>query len=123
VQRLFSIFPGGWPGGGLLILRLVTGGILVMHGATEFVPAAGWSSTATAAVQIVSGLFLLLGLWTPVGCLFAVAAECRLWMTGATPLEPAIQLLAVCVAVAMLGPGSWSIDAALFGRHRLDIKS
>jgi hypothetical protein len=29
VQRLFSMFPNSWPGAGLLLLRLVSGGLLI----------------------------------------------------------------------------------------------
>jgi uncharacterized membrane protein YphA (DoxX/SURF4 family) len=64
---------------------------------------------------------MLIGLWTPVGCLSAVVAESWLLLVGGIAPQPAILLLSICVAVAMLGPGSWSIDAILFGRRRLDL--
>jgi len=64
---------------------------------------------------------MLVGLWTPVGCLLAVAAESWLLLAGAIALQPAILLLSISAALGMLGPGSWSIDAILFGRRRLDI--
>jgi uncharacterized membrane protein YphA (DoxX/SURF4 family) len=121
VQRLFSIFPNGWPGGGLLVLRLAAGSLLLAQGIGRFVPGARWEAITPATVGIAAGLLLLIGLWTPVGCLLAVMAESWLLFVGGIAPQPAILLLSIGVAVAMLGPGSWSIDAVLFGRRRLEI--
>jgi uncharacterized membrane protein YphA (DoxX/SURF4 family) len=121
VQRLFSMFPNEWPGGGLLILRLVAGGSLVAQGIAAFVPGAGWVGIAPECMSTAAGLLMLMGLWTPVGCLLAAVGESWLLLVGGVAPQPAILLLSISVAVAMLGPGSWSIDAVLFGRRRLDL--
>jgi putative oxidoreductase len=115
------MFPNGWPGGGLLILRLVAGGLLLTQGIARFVPGAVWEAITPASIGIAAGLLMLVGLWTPVGCLLAVVAESWLLFLGGIVPWPAILLLSNSVAVAMLGPGSWSIDAVIFGRRRLDI--
>jgi len=66
-----------------------------------------------------AGLLLCAGLWTPVtgGALSMVA----LWsvITGTGDFWAQILLASVGAALAMLGPGAWSIDARLFGRKRL----
>jgi putative oxidoreductase len=121
MQRLFSIFPNGWPGGGLLILRLAASGVFFTQGAAGLVPGALWESNAPATLGIAAGLLMLIGLWTPVVCLLATVAESWLVLGGGIAPQLAILLLSISVAVAMLGPGSWSIDAVLFGRRRLDI--
>jgi uncharacterized membrane protein YphA (DoxX/SURF4 family) len=71
------------------------------------------------------GVFLLAGLWTPVtGALIALD---QLWIALSVYNLPRDgqwihSLLAVlAAAVAMLGPGAWSIDARRFGRKRFDI--
>jgi putative oxidoreductase len=76
-------------------------------------------------VAAAGGLLLLLGLWTPVAGV-AVAID-ELWL-ALSPLVAQLSdrwfhiLLAILVAaVAMLGPGAWSIDARLFGRKRFEI--
>jgi uncharacterized membrane protein YphA (DoxX/SURF4 family) len=115
------MFPNEWPGGGLLILRIAAGGFLLTQGMAGFVAGAAWLAITLACMSVVAGLLILIGLWTPVGSLFAVIAESWLLLIGGTALQPAILLLSISVAVAMLGPGSWSIDAVLFGRRRLDI--
>jgi putative oxidoreductase len=121
VQRLFSIFPNGWPGKGLLVLRLAVGGILLTNGIAWLVSGAHRDAIAPAIIGIVAGLLMLIGLWTPVGSVLAVISQSwTLLISGITP-QTAILLLSISVAVAMLGPGAWSIDALLFGRRRLDI--
>ncbi len=71
------------------------------------------------------GVFWLAGLWTPVvGALIAVD---QLWIAFAvydTPQDGQwihILLAVLTAAVAMLGPGAWSVDARRFGRKRFGI--
>jgi uncharacterized membrane protein YphA (DoxX/SURF4 family) len=81
-----------------------------------------------AAPQIIAGsagVFLLVGLWTPVAG--TLAAVVKLWIaftrfsthTG----DPWIAVLqaALGAALAMIGPGAWSIDSRLFGRKHIDL--
>ena len=74
-----------------------------------------------AVLGIAAGLLMLIGLWTPVGCFLAAVAESWLLAVAGIAPQPAILLISICVALAMLGPGSWSIDSVLYGRQRLDI--
>ena len=77
------------------------------------------------AIAFVGGIFLFAGLWTPV--MGTVAALGQLWLAlGFHSREPEdlwihVFLAVVAASLAMLGPGSWSIDARLFGRKRLDL--
>jgi putative oxidoreductase len=120
VQRLFSTFPNGWPGRGLLVLRLALGGMLLSDG-FAWLASGPHRATASAIIGIAAGLLMLIGFCTPVGSVLAVISQSwTLLISGVMP-QTAILLLSVSVAVAMLGPGAWSIDALLFGRHRLKI--
>jgi uncharacterized membrane protein YphA (DoxX/SURF4 family) len=69
--------------------------------------------------EVAAGLLLCAGLWTPIagGALTVLA----LWSAFSGPGDPWAQVLLASVgaALAMLGPGAWSIDARLFGRKRL----
>jgi uncharacterized membrane protein YphA (DoxX/SURF4 family) len=79
---------------------------------------------ALAIPQVVaagSAMLLLLGLWTPVaGVLMAVAELC---LAYSHPIDPWMHILlgTLGAALAMLGPGAWSVDARLFGRKRIQI--
>src|SRR5262245_41589338 len=67
VTSLFSTFPRGWPGFGLLLLRSVVGLTVVAHGWRAFhatIPSL--STSGTAAVAIGAGIALTVGLCTPV---------------------------------------------------------
>jgi hypothetical protein len=70
---------------------------------------------------IAAGLLILIGLWTPIGSLLAAISESWMLLIGVIVPQTGVVLLAITVAIAMLGPGSRSIDAVLFGRRRLDI--
>ena len=80
---------------------------------------------ASRIVAAGGGLLLFLGLWTPVAGI-AVAID-ELWIAFSPSVAQLSDrwmhiLLAILVAaVAMLGPGAWSVDARLFGRKRFEI--
>lgn len=121
LQRLFSTFPNGWPGCGLLLLRIGVG-VALIYQATGSLYGGTLISIARGSIEAGGGIFLLAGLWTPVAG--ALVALDEVWIGLA--LHPSHQnggwdhiFLAVLTAgVAMLGPGAWSIDARLFGRKR-----
>jgi uncharacterized membrane protein YphA (DoxX/SURF4 family) len=96
-------------------------GMLVAQAVARSIPDARAAAMATAGIGIAAGFLMLIGLWTPMSCLLAVVAESWQLFANSVATQPAILLISVNAAVAMLGPGSWSIDAILFGRRRLDI--
>jgi len=123
VQRLFSTFPGGAPGVGLLLLRLCLSLTLIYFGLPDV--AGKLSEPLTLNLLAAAGaIFVLAGLWTPVvGTLISLD---EIWI--AVHLDPwrppawiHVLLTLVSASVVMLGPGAWSIDARLFGRKRFDI--
>jgi putative oxidoreductase len=121
LQRLFSMFPNGWPGRALLLLRIVAGILPIYDGIARLMGAAPHGSVALQIITAGAGVFLLAGFWTPIaGALLAVA---YIWiaLSGTGSLRGSILLATMGAATAVLGPGRWSIDAFLFGRKRLDI--
>jgi uncharacterized membrane protein YphA (DoxX/SURF4 family) len=72
-------------------------------------------------IEAAAGTLLLAGLWTPIAGMVMVPAE--LWITFAQSehLRSHILLAVIGAALAMLGPGAWSVDARLFGRKRIRI--
>jgi len=121
LQRLFSMFPRGWPGSGLLLLRLVVGILLLHDGIAALMGAPHALSVWLQVIAAGEGIFLLTGLWTPVAGVLLAVTELGIALTGTDLLRSAIVLATLGIALAILGPGGWSIDARLFGRKRLDI--
>ena len=78
---------------------------------------------ALDAVGAVGGILLLIGLWTPIAG--AAVALAQLVILFSQPFSKHtypflhVFLPVLGVALALLGPGAWSIDARLFGRKRL----
>jgi putative oxidoreductase len=123
MQRLFGMFPTGWPGTGLLLLRIVGGGFLIRDGIAGLstVPLTG--SVMHHVVAVGTGALLLMGLWTPFAGV--VAAIHELWnaYSAIGDLRSAVLSAAVGSALAMLGPGFYAVDGLFFGRKRLDIRA
>ena len=120
LRRLFSTFAGGWPGIGLILMRLVVGGVLVDSAVSTMLSN---SPTAMAIVSVLltgAGVLLIVGLCTPiVGTVVALTEICGILTS---PAQRLVYLLVATfgAAVAMLGPGLWSVDARLFGWKRIE---
>ena len=103
-------------------MRVVAGIALIMEGVKSL--QAG-TSIAAATLHVLgagAGILLLAGLWTPIaGVLVALLA---LWQALSHPGSPwsCILLATLGAALALLGPGGWSVDARLFGWKRIDIR-
>ena len=122
MRRLFSTFAPGWPGVGLLILRLVASSSMVARGLPGLRAAQALQPAILELAAVLAGAFLAVGLWTPVsGCLVAAFA---LWDLITKPGDhwSSILLGAMGVALAMIGPGIWSLDTRLFGWRRIVIR-
>ena len=121
MQRLFATFPEGWPGTGLLVVRVVAAIPVVQQGIAELLTAHQNTQVILELVAACPAALLLVGLWTPVaGVLMAVAELCLVLSHASDPWMH-VRLGALGAALAMLGPGAWSVDAHLFGRKRIEI--
>jgi len=117
LRRLFSTFAHGWPGVGLLLLRLVAGTSLIIHGLKALLN--GPPIHPMPVFAIAAGMLLLAGLWTPISG--ALVAAVALWNSFSQIENPwsCIFLATIGAALALVGPGGWSADAWLFGWRRM----
>jgi hypothetical protein len=97
------------------------------HSAGQFI--AG-SQAATLPVSVIFQLLaaicsalLTIGLWTHLAGLFIAVSEPSLLLFPSISTSMDIVLATLGVALAMIGPGAWSVDAHLFGRKRIRIRS
>ncbi len=142
MRRLYPQFLGGWRGISLLLVRLVLGTAFVLHGWQKIGNPLHWMDQAPNAppaflqlaavmAEVGGGAFLIVGLLTPIAT-FLLSCD----MLGALALvhlphgdpfvaatatglahERALIYLAVSVAMMLIGPGRFSLDAMLFKRR------
>ena len=112
MRRLFSTFAKGWPGVGLLLMRLAAGAALLVRVD---------GSLIERALAIISAVLVLAGLWTPIAG--AVVALMQVWAVFPQGGDPWVNILvgSLGAALALLGPGAWSMDARLYGWKRIDL--
>jgi putative oxidoreductase len=118
MQRLFSTFPNSWPGAGLLLLRFAAGFSLV--GIASMLGNLG--DTAALFLRCASvgvAILFLIGLATPAAGIIDAAIQVGILVLEKHYDSSFMLVAAIGVALAMLGPGAWSLDAWVFGRKRI----
>src|SRR5215468_2201492 len=112
MQRLSSEFPRGWPGIGLLLLRISV--------STACLQACVGCEACTA--WLLLGLIMLcaslcLGALTPLAAALALAVGLIAAANCINGAGLVVITIIDAVALAVLGPGAYSLDARLFGRR------
>jgi len=112
------------------VLRLIVGISAIIEGVLAILAAHSISSIVAPLVGAIAGLALTIGFVTPVasGLLGAMGAVLLLSQHSALLrlLDSRMALLefvALAVALVILGPGATSVDAGLFGRRVVSIRS
>jgi hypothetical protein len=107
------MFPPGGPGIGLLLLRISVAGALVVTGVNR----SGVSSFFWVAALLIP-LSLTAGFLTQYLSLIACVSGIVIFVARTLHLDLILALLILnASALALLGPGAYSIDARLFGRR------
>ncbi len=104
------------------MLRMVAGVAAIIDGIITLQAGLPAGTMPLQAFGIGAGLLLVVGLWTPfAGSLLAVL-ELWEWLS-VRPADPLANILMVGIgaALALVGPGAWSVDARLFGWKRIDL--
>jgi putative oxidoreductase len=141
MDKFFGNFISGRAATGLLIVRIVFGAGIMLHGLPKIqkpfswmgpeAPVPGILQFLAALSEFGGGIALILGLLTPLA-MFGLACTMltAIFMTHipkgdpfvsngpGSSYEKAAMYLAVALMMIMTGPGALSADAKLFGRKR-----
>jgi uncharacterized membrane protein YphA (DoxX/SURF4 family) len=102
-------------------MRLSSGMAMVVQGVSALLTGLPLGAVLLQALTVVLGMLLLAGLWTPIaGVLVAIEALWNVFSSG-HPWRW-FMLATIGAALALIGPGAWSVDARLFGWKRLEIR-
>ena len=102
-------------------MRVVAGSALVVRaGLTLWSDPPPLNVIIPAMLLIGAGVLLIAGLWTPIAGIFVALTEIwkMLMLSGDKWLW--LMLGTAGAALAMLGPGLWSVDARLYGWKRIE---
>jgi putative oxidoreductase len=101
-------------------MRLAAGLALAVRRIIELQSAPPTSLAVIHLLAIAAASLLLAGLWTPIAGVFLAIIE--IWNAFTHPHDPWSYILlgTLGAALAMLGPGAWSVDARLFGWKRIE---
>lgn len=105
---------------GLILMRLVVSFALASGAGSALFGSPAIPISFLSILLGIAAVLLAVGLYTPIVGTFAALIEC-----GRLVILPADRLVyllvaTLCAALAMLGPGLWSIDARLFGWKRIE---
>jgi hypothetical protein len=117
MQRLYGTFPSRGAGAALLLLRFTVAGALLAQAWVCLPP----GIDLIVAIYVLAASLLVAGIFMPM---VAVATAVLSAATIMLCREPAVSglMIAILVALALLGAGSYSVDAKLYGRRRLVIR-
>jgi uncharacterized membrane protein YphA (DoxX/SURF4 family) len=117
-KRCFAMFPEGLAGAGLLLLRI---SCALATGATVrlIAPLPLWVEAGVVTLAIG----LLVGVLTRPAAIAAVALQVFVgFAVGAVLIWLVASMALALSALAMTGPGAYSIDARLFGRRVITLE-
>ena len=119
MQRLLGTFPNRSAGVALLILRLAVAAALISG--ARLCP--GPETEVLLALSRIAAVLIVVGWYTPLAAGSAVVVSLFTFWVCREPRPDALGvnalMIAILIAIGLLGAGAYSVDARLYGRRRL----
>jgi len=148
MRKMFPPFIGGNAAGALLLMRVVVGCAFAMHGWQKIRSPAGitrwmgdaqvpgYLQAAAASAEFGGGIAWMIGFLTPIACLAIIVTMVTALTTvhlpkgdpfvglpGKESYELPLTYLVIGLTLLLVGPGTFSLDAIIFGRRRATAES
>jgi uncharacterized membrane protein YphA (DoxX/SURF4 family) len=112
------MFPAGLPGLALLLLRGSVAIALLIEDYGRRDAVFGWMQAATLLISAA----LAIGYLTPIAAVGAIVFHGLIWLAaGIDSATLALVLSLDAMALALLGPGAYSVDSWRFGRRLVEL--
>jgi len=103
------------------MLRLAAGVLLIDHAVSTLIMGPAFASVALGSLLILLGVLLLVGLWTPIAGALVALIVIGEALTRSASWQHCVLIGTLVVALTLLGPGAWSVDARLYGWRQIKI--
>jgi putative oxidoreductase len=101
-------------------MRLVAGIALIINAVITILPGSPVGSAIQHVLAAAAGILLFLGLCTPIaGALVAIFEV--LGALSQAVIPGCVLVATLWASLALVGHGTWSVDARLFGWRRIDL--
>jgi putative oxidoreductase len=108
------MFPPGLPGIALVLLRVSVALTVLLQGYAQREALPAW----VTAVSLLLSILLLAGFLTPILAVLTMVVQSVAVFHAPLPMRAFVAVLVLnALALALLGPGAYSLDALRFGRR------
>jgi hypothetical protein len=108
------MFPRGWPGLALILLRASVATALLLDACVQRQCLPLWAQGMAIAVALT----VLAGLQTPLSAVLALATHGLIWFTAGFDKPAFVAVITIdALALALMGPGAYSVDSYRYGRR------
>ena len=121
MNRASPTFADRLPSHGLLLLRVIVATTLIGR-CLQVVNGASLHTVTPHVIAAAAGLFLLFGLWTSIAGAGVAVIGLFIAFSGGHDPWLSVLLATIGIALALLGPGTWSVDARRSGWKRIEIR-
>jgi uncharacterized membrane protein YphA (DoxX/SURF4 family) len=122
MQRASFTFADRLPSHGLLLLRVIIATALTARCFQLERSGASLHTIAPHVIAAAAGLFVLFGLWSAIAGVILAISESLIAFSQAHDPWASVLLISFGIALTLLGPGSWSVDARRSGWKRIEIR-
>lgn len=116
-----STFADRLPSYGLLLLRVIVAAALMARCLHLERDGASLHTIAPHVIAAAAGLFILFGFWSSVAGVIVAISESLIAFSQAHDPWASVLLVSFGIALTLLGPGNWSVDARRSGWKRIEI--